>query len=75
MKYEFKVGDIIRIELFDGKLTEESFEIDQINKNNYYKYRLISLKNNLTYIHSGNGFVFDKKYYRKEKISKLIDIL
>ncbi len=71
----FKVGDKIRIELFDGDLTEECFEIDQINENNLYKYRLISLKNNLPYVHSGKGFVFDKKYYRKEKISKLIDIL
>lgn len=71
----FKVGDIIRIELFDGELTETSFEIDQINKNNFYKYRLRSLKNNLPYAHSGDGFVIDKKYYRKEKISKLIDIL
>jgi hypothetical protein len=71
----FKVGDIIRIELFDGELTEDSFEIDQITENDFYKYRLISLKNNLPYIHSGKGFVIDKKYYRKEKISKLIDIL
>ncbi len=71
----FKVGDIIRIELFGGVLSEECFEIDQINKNNFYKYRLRSLKNNLPYAHSGDGFVIDKKYYRKEKISKLIDIL
>ncbi len=71
----FKVGDIIRIELFGEVLSEECFEIDQINKNNFYKYRLRSLKNNLPYAHSGDGFVIDKKYYRKEKISKLIDIL
>ena len=71
----FKVGDRIRIDLFDGELTETSFEIDQINKNNFYKYRLRSLKSTLPYAHSGTGFVIDKKYYRKEKISKLIDIL
>ena len=71
----FKVGDIIRIELLGGELTDQCFEIDQINENNFYKYRLKGLKNNLPYVHSGNGFVFDKKYYRKEKISKLIDIL
>ena len=71
----FKVGDIIRIELFGGVLSEECFEIDQINKNNFYKYILKGLKNNLPYAHSGNGFVFDKKYYRKEKISINLDIL
>ena len=57
----FKVGDIIRIELFDGELTEDSFEIDEITEDGFYKYRLRSLKNNLPYIHSGNGFVIDKK--------------
>ena len=40
----FKVGDIIRIELFGGELTEQCFEIDQINENNFYKYRLKGLK-------------------------------
>lgn len=65
----FKIGDRVRIELFDGELTEECFEIDQINENNFYKYRLKGLKNNLPYIHSGKGFVIDKKHYRKEKIS------
>ena len=71
----FKVGDIIRIELFDGELTEDSFEIDEITEDVFYKYRLISLKNNIQYVHPGKGFVIDKKHYRKEKISKLIDIL
>lgn len=71
----FKVGDIIRIELLDGSLTEECFEINEINESKLYKYSLISLKNNLEYVHPGKGFVIDKKHYRKEKISKLIDIL
>ncbi len=71
----FKVGDKIRIELFDGDLTEECFEIIEVNENNLYQYRLKNLETGVLYIHSGKGFVIDKKYYRKEKISKLIDIL
>jgi predicted ribosome quality control (RQC) complex YloA/Tae2 family protein len=71
----FKVGNVVKIILINGNLTDDNFEIISCIEHNFFKYQIRKIKSGTIYEHSGSGFVFDKKYYRKEKISKLIDIL
>jgi hypothetical protein len=44
-------------------------------EHNFFKYKIRKIKSGTIYEHSGSGFVIDKKYYRKEKLNKILECL
>ena len=71
----FKVGDIVKIKLFDGKLSEDSFEVIEIDESSSNIYKIEGLNSNLTSFVYKKYIEYDKKYYRKEKLNKILECL
>lgn len=71
----FKVGDVVKILHINGNLTDDNFEIISCIERNFFKYKIRKIKSGTIYEHSGSGFVIDKKYYRKEKLNKILECL
>lgn len=68
----FKVGDRIKIRKPDGSLYDENYIITYSTK---IGYTIKEIQSDQRFWNTGKRFEYDKQYYRKEKINKILECL